>query len=601
MILDARLALPAAGLALLWAAAIAMPTLRGPGDLFEALERTFFDWRVLTFGPWEPPADIVIVALDDATRAASTVGEERRQLAAVVETLSRSGARVLAVDILLTDSGPAEFDARLGAAFERLPTVVAGAAGSLATGGRIGIPRAAQELWPQASFQQDGGLGLANIITGRSGLPRYVPTIFSTSRGILPSLALRSAATFGGVEPELTVGTIRLGTREMTLDHSYLLPLRPYGPAGSIPMLSALEVLSEEHAPSLAGKLVVLGHTATGLGDRFPSPFGGSVTGVEVIATAIGHFLEPRQVLIRSPATRRIDAAVAAGVAVAATLSVLAMPLALGLTVAGLLGLATLAAVWIAFSLGIWLAAALPLFAIVGPVALAAIWRYARERRQAVATDRAMNELKKFQSPQLARLVEADPSFLSSPKTSQATILFVDLAGFTAMSQSLGPEGTEGLLKRFHRRVTRIVHDQGGLVFNYMGDGALAAFGLLEEQARADHGAIAAAFELVETVRLLHEDARFRGKLSCRVALHFGTVILSRLGDDLQQQISVSGDSVNLTSRLLEVAKAHRASIAATAETVHGTNLAGIRPPDARRTVTLRGRHGEVEVALWRS
>lgn len=370
----------------------------------------------------------------------------------------------------------------------------------------------------------------------------------------------------------------------------------------------------------LAGKLVVLGVTATGMGDRFPSPFGGNLTGVEIMATAIAHFHEAEQTLTRSVATRRIDAAAAAGLAVLCTLSVLAFPLTIGLSIAAALIAASMAAVWAAFAQGIWLAAALPLLAGLVPAGLAAIWRYARERGQANATARVMAELKKFQSPQLARLVESDPAFLSAPRTAQATILFVDLAGFTAMSQRLGPAEPELLLKRFHRLVTGIVHHREGLVVNYMGDGALAVFGLLDDDGRADiladptentrpdrqpdPRAIAAAFDLVRGMRTIDDELALDGGLSCRVGLHFGPVILSRLGDDMQQQFSVSGDSVNLASRLMEAAKAEGAAIAATVETIGASEPPGIAapdgpPPDWRKTLSLRGRTGDVDILFW--
>jgi adenylate cyclase len=591
----------AALVALIWAALIATPNLRGSDDIFETLEGAFFDWRVLTFGAREPPEPLVIVALDDATLAASTIGQQRQQLTDVVNAIADSGARVLALDILLTDSGPATLDARLSGALGRASSIVAGAAGAVSTGGGMGLPHVSQELWPQQRFLEAADVGLVNIITGPDGSPRYVPTVFATSRGILPSFALRSASEFTGVEPELSVSSIRLGDRSLFLDHDYLLPLRPYGPAGTIRTVSAMELLAGDAGPVLAGKLVVLGNTATGLGDRFPSPFGSSLTGAEVTATAIGQFIEPQQVMMRSAATRRIDALMAVALAISCTLSVLAFPLVPGVALAGAIVIASLSGVWIAFAYGIWLAAAVPLAAAGGPAILAAIWRYAGERSQALATDRMMKELRKFQSPQLARLVEENPAYLSKPETTQATILFVDLAGFTAISQSLGPEDTELLLKRFHRCVTKIVQKHGGLVFNYMGDGALAAFGLLENGERADPEAVAAAFELVERVPALDQEGNFGSEINCRVGLHFGTVVLSRLGDDLHQQFSVSGDSVNLTSRLLEVAKEEDASIAATAVAVPEANTHSLRKPVAHRKVTLRGRHGEVDVLLWRS
>lgn len=87
--------------------------------------------------------------------------------------------------------------------------------------------------------------------------------------------------------------------------------------------------------------------------------------------------------------------------------------------------------------------------------------------------------------------------------------------------------------------------------------------------------------------------------VACRSGLHFGSAILSRLGADNHQQVTVSGDGVNLASRLMEVAKSKGAKIAATAEFTAQLKALAALENTTSTTVTVRGRSGDVGVTLW--
>ena len=281
------------------------------------------------------------------------------------------------------------------------------------------------------------------------------------------------------------------------------------------------------------------------------------------------------------------------------TFTVLALSLGLGVTLAlGLLGL-WIAAIWLTFPFGWWLSAALPLMATLPPVLGAAGLRYVQERRKSAIADRAVVALKKFQSPALADMIADDPDFLARPVTRDLVIFFVDLSGFTLLSQSLGPQGTEDFLKRFHSVVAREVHNQNGIVFNYMGDGALAVFGMRDTHPNAADDAMKAAFELVAAIVALGTSQGLDVPLGCRIGVHLGPVVLSRLGDDRQQQVSVTGDSVNLASRLMEIAKGQGASIAASADVLAAMSHPPHRAATQIKTVEVRGRTGDVDVHLW--
>jgi adenylate cyclase len=454
-------------------------------------------------------------------------------------------------------------------------------------------------LWPLPMLQEVAPAGLVNVSTDAGGTPRYVPLLFVTEDAVHPSLTLLAATLFSGETPVFTPDNVQLGSRRIPLDAGFNMPLRLLGPTGTIRTYSARELLDSPMSEELSGRLVVLGFTASAVGDQFTTPFDESTPGVEIIATAISQILGG-PTLRRDASLRAWDAAVAAVLAIFCTLLILVLPLSSGVPAAsGLLAL-WMAVVWGLFAAGLWLSAALPLAAAGPPLLAACILRYSRERRSAALSDRAATELKRFQAPALASQIAEDPDYLTVPIVRDLVIFFVDLTGFTRTSQKLGPERTHGFLKMYHTLVTEAVEAEGGSVLNYMGDGALAIFGLTEGSAASPaDGALAAAFRLVETMELHQRDRPTNKRLACRFGLHAGPTVLSRLGADNHQQVTATGDSVNLASRLMEIAKAEQVVIAASRDFHLALKRAPERAPERTLTVPIRGRAGNVEIVLW--
>ena len=87
--------------------------------------------------------------------------------------------------------------------------------------------------------------------------------------------------------------------------------------------------------------------------------------------------------------------------------------------------------------------------------------------------------------------------------------------------------------------------------------------------------------------------------LLCRIGLHQGPATLSRLGAESYQQVTASGDPVNLASRLMEVAKAEDAAIVASAEFCKGLQQDARIVQATALHVPIRGRAGDVDVRCW--
>ena len=108
------------------------------------------------------------------------------------------------------------------------------------------------------------------------------------------------------------------------------------------------------------------------------------------------------------------------------------------------------------------------------------------------------------------------------------------------------------------------------------------------------------ALDLVPLTRAwLREQPAFGGAGDLRVGVHHGTVVVSRLGADDHQQITATGDCVNLASRLMEVGKELRAALVVSDDllTAAGHEAATAAELEGRRTVAIRGRAEGLSVA----
>ena len=86
--------------------------------------------------------------------------------------------------------------------------------------------------------------------------------------------------------------------------------------------------------------------------------------------------------------------------------------------------------------------------------------------------------LRRFQAPGLLALLDKDPQLLMKPVRQQAAIVFVDLSGFTGLTEALGPAWTRDVLVGLHELIERAATAHRGFVVSYMGDGAMMVFGL---------------------------------------------------------------------------------------------------------------------------
>jgi adenylate cyclase len=600
-----------------WGFAVYFAHAHGHLGFLDRIESTMTDLRTLVRGTTVPPDQVTIVAIDDAmVKQGGSYPVPRGDLARIVEMIAKLAPKVIAIDLLLVDRGIDEGDDALAKSLTGRPTVIAAAAvfpetsQSLAAdndGPLARLPRAEKFLLPLQKFADHAEIGIVNVATDRSGIPRSMPMLFRTSDRVEMSFPLRVAALAIGKEPTIEPDRLVLGERSVATDVDHALPISFYGPRQTIRTLSAASVLSGEIASdSIQNRIVVVGATVTGGGDFFPTPFDPVMPGVEVISTAITHLMAGDG-LLRDRSVRLADGMIAVLLPMILVGLLAWRRSAVGLIAAGAVVLIWTATNFFAFSKGIWLSAAVPVAASAPPAILFAAVQLWSGRRRAQYFAMRSELLEQFQAPGIQQWLTKDPNFLLEPVRQNAAIVFIDLSGFTSLSERLGPDAIRELLKNFHALVDREAVACGGTITSFLGDGAMILFGLPEAMADDTFRAAECSVGLCVSAEqwLTSLSPSIASRLGFKVGAHSGEIVASRLGGGSYHHITATGDTVNVASRLMEVAASHGVELAASNELLRaaGRDCALYKSGvlTGPRQTRIRGRSAALAVWLWRS
>jgi adenylate cyclase len=169
-------------------------------------------------------------------------------------------------------------------------------------------------------------------------------------------------------------------------------------------------------------------------------------------------------------------------------------------------------------------------------------------------------------------------------QASHVAVLFVDMAGSTAMALRRPPADVVELLNRFFHVVVEVVESSGGWINKFEGDAALAVFGAPVPLDEPSAAALSAGRHL--SARLAEEvpEARFG------IGVSAGDVVAGYVGDVRRYEYTVIGDPVNEAARLTDVAKNAPGGVVAAGHAVDGVDAAEARHWTVTDDVTLRGR-----------
>jgi class 3 adenylate cyclase len=221
----------------------------------------------------------------------------------------------------------------------------------------------------------------------------------------------------------------------------------------------------------------------------------------------------------------------------------------------------------------------------------------------------------------LRTIAAAQPNTKKTPLASamsgerrQVTVLFADLAGYTALSSQLDPEEIHAVLDCFFECADRVVEEHEGHIDKHIGDCVMAVFGAPIAHGNDAERAVRAALAIRDAMPEL--SARLGRPISVHIGVAGGQVLASGIGSLSHREYTVTGDTVNLASRLTEAAAPGEIMISESVqralaerlecvqegalavkgfvEQVRAWQLLGLRPSSTCERPPLVGREGDV-------
>jgi adenylate cyclase len=452
------------------------------------------------------------------------------------------------------------------------------------------LPHFSGAIAPLPSLMESAaGIGFLNWLPDSDRVIRRVPLLLFANGQFQPSLALESlrvaqgASTYivksanageqtalGGAEgvTAIKVGDIAVPTQSAADIRIYFAKSDA---RRSIPAWKAFD----EHADlsDLAGKIVIVGASASLLSDVIATPLNPSTPGVEAHAQLLEQILSGVN-LLRPDWAPGVEA-------VAGTLLMLALiaaapfvPVYWSALLGALAVCALAAASWLAYTRhGVLLDPVMP-SSSSGLAFLAGVMTlYGQKRRQAHEIQSAFG---RFVSPAVvARLAEHPENLQLGGLQRQLTLMFCDLRSFTTLSEGFSAVELTKFLNEYLTPMTNVVLKETGTVDKYMGDAIMAFWNAPLDD--PDHGVHAVRAALKMRATLAELNARWApsigqpGHLSRQVkfgiGLNTGECCVGNLGSTLRFDYSAIGDEVNIASRLEGASKVFGVDIVASEAT----------------------------------
>jgi adenylate cyclase len=150
------------------------------------------------------------------------------------------------------------------------------------------------------------------------------------------------------------------------------------------------------------------------------------------------------------------------------------------------------------------------------------------------------------------RILEESDDLKLPGETRRVTVMFLDVRGFTTMSERLTPTEVVALLNEYFDIVVDRVQAHGGTVNKFIGDAAMCIWGAPRQVDAPEREAVLCALEIQEAAARLSADRVNRGLTSVGfgIGINAGEVVAGNLGAARRMEYTVIGDAVNLAQRL---------------------------------------------------
>ncbi len=567
-------------------------------NLLRSLELSTVNTRFTIRGHQKPPANIVLVEIDERTFDELDLQWPfpRRVHAKVIEAIAREDPKVIAYDVQFSEASACPLSTK----------------GTQPPPGDCPQARGDETALLEALDNAHGRTVMTTTETEGNGKTRFLGSEGNLllgevgsqpANGLLPTdpggVLRRVSFSVGGLK---TLAVVSAEVADGHRVHASEFDGGPawidyYGPENSFRRVSFSTVYLG-HLPRgfFHDKIVIVGPSAPTLQDIHPTSTARQMPGAEVQASAIATVL--RGLPLRSSAAW-LDLALIVLLGCATPLatlrfgSIATVGLALALAAAFTVG------VQVAFDNGHVVSFIYPLGALILSAAGALSVQLVTV---AFERERVRDLFSRFVPENVVDevLASAGGELRLGGVQREGTVMFTDLRGFTSFAETLTPDRVIEVLNRYLSEMSDAILDHGGTLVAYMGDGIMAVFGAPIVQTDHADRALSTAREML-AVRLprfngwLHEQELGSG-FRMGIGLNSGRVMSGNVGSERRVEYTAVGDTTNVAARIEQLTKG----------TPHQLMLSGAtkealteQPEDLAFVdeIELRGRR--TEIAIW--
>lgn len=504
---------------------------------------------------------IKIIAIDE--RTIQTYGDistwSREIPAQLVEKLNadpENAPAVIGFDVMYVTEKEAEGDERFARACAAAGNVVTAVnivmedKLSLQDDGSLSVDNMHVKLveYPYASLKEVADYGFANTTQDRDGYIRFGLWHMETGEEEILSLSARVYQRY----------CEKLG---MTVQQPKLVSGNAFGftfsgKSGGYEVISLCDVLDGKiDSRVFRGSIVLVGAYAPGMQDSYNVAVqrGQQMYGVEIHANIIEAMLEEKTFIPVSPMGYALAVSLIAAVFLLIARKIKPIPLTAVLL--GVIGLNVLAGKLLysrGYSVGM---AELPLVLIL-------IYLYqviAGYLREVMKRRKVMDAFKKYVAPQVVEEIsrKGDFQMILGGENRHIAVLFVDIRGFTPMSESLQPEQVVEILNEYLTLTTTAIFKNGGTLDKFIGDATMAVFNAPFDLDDYIYRAVCTALDIASGSDALEKKlmARFGKSVSFGIGVNCGPAVVGNIGCDFRMDYTAIGDTVNTAARLESNAK----------------------------------------------
>ncbi|HTM77966.1 MAG TPA: adenylate/guanylate cyclase domain-containing protein, partial [Devosia sp.] len=561
-----------------------------PYPLRVARETTFDFFQQLQPRPAPTDMPIRIIDIDEASLA--EIGQwpwPRRTMAVLARRLTELGAAAIAFDVLFPEPdrlspaailpGGQDYDAEFAAALVAGPTIVvlaenvgspalpiAAKAGFAITGADPipMLPELAGATLPLPLLAAAApGLGVASLDKQGAGIARRLPLLWSNGSTAFPTLAVEALRIAQGVSTLVLLGdTAGTGALDALRIGAITVPT---GPSGELWLyyrrlepttaISARAMLADDYAalaPAIAGSIVFIGASASGLLDVRASPLGETVPGVSIHVQALEQMLTGVY-LNRADWVAGLEMLVFALCGLAITLVLVFTGPMLGLLVSVAIAGLTTAASWFAFAhYGLLLD---PSFALLGALIVYAAMAFFQFAVTDADKRRIRHAFAHYVAPSLLTQIEANADSLRlGGDLRDLTVMFSDVRNYSTISEQTAPVDLVRLLNTLFAALGAAIIEQLGTIDKFMGDAVMAFWNAPVDVERHALRACQAALAMRAALDQLNL-ARGGEPIAIGIGIASGPALVGNMGFEQRFDYSCVGETVNVASRLESACK----------------------------------------------